>query len=215
MNKSVIVFGLGKFGRTVATKLFEQGIEVMAVDKNYDLVEEIANNVTAAVQCDFMDDDAMADLGISNFDIAIIATGTSLEASIASVITAKDHGVEKVIAKATSTKQARILQKLGADQIVFPELDMGERLARSVTGSNLLEFIHFSEEYGLVEVIAKEKWVNKTLKDLDFRNSYHMNVVGIRRKGKYIVTPNANEKIRDLDVLILIGEEKYIAKLED
>lgn len=214
MNKSVIVLGLGKFGYTVASKLFEQGIEVMAVDKDYSLVQSISNNVNAAVQCDFLDEEAMAELGISNFDIAIISTGTSLEASIAATMLASDANVSKIIAKAKSANQARILRKLGADQIIYPEIDMGERLARSITGSNLLEFIHFSDEYGLIEASAKDSWIGKDLGKLNFRNHYHMNVVAIRRRGEYIITPGSKEKIEKGDVLILIGEEKYAKILE-
>lgn len=215
MNKSVIVLGLGKFGYTVASKLFEQGIEVMAVDKDYSLVQSISNHVNAAVQCDFLDEEAMAELGISNFDIAIISTGTSLEASIAATMLASDANVSKIIAKAKSANQARILRKLGADQIIYPEIDMGERLARSITGSNLLEFIHFSDEYGLIEASAKDSWIGKDLGKLNFRNHYHMNVVAIRRRGEYIITPGSKEKIEKGDVLILIGEEKYVKEVEN
>ena len=214
MNKSVIVLGLGKFGYTVATRLFEQGVEVMAVDKDYDLIQSIGNHVNAAVQCDFLDEEAMAELGMSNFDVAIISTGYSLEAAIAAIMLASDSEVSKIIAKAKSGNQARIMRKLGADQIIFPEIDMGERLARSLTGSNILEFINFSDEYCLIEVIAKDEWVDKSLADLKFRNAYHMNVVGIRRKGHFIITPRANEVVHEKDVLILIGEERYATELE-
>lgn len=214
MKNTVIVFGLGKFGKTVATKLHDQGIEVMAVDKNYDLIQEVANRVTVAVQCDFMDEDAMAELGISNFDMAVVSTGQSLEASIAATMAAKDNGVAKVIAKATSINQARILEKLGANQIIFPEMDMGERLARSIAGSNLLEFIHFSNEYGMIEVKARKEWIGRSLEDMDFRNTYHMNIVGIERQQDYIVTPRASEIIKEGDVLVLIGKEEHAHLVE-
>lgn len=112
MIKSVIVLGIGRFGERVATKLFEDGLEVMAVDKNYDLVQNISGKVTSAVQCDIANDKALEELGMGNFDVAVIATGESLEASMAATLFAKDHNVEKIIAKATSTNHARILKKL-------------------------------------------------------------------------------------------------------
>ena len=124
MKKNVIVLGLGRFGTTVAKKLFEDGFEVMAVDKDYDLVQAISDKVTSAVQCDISNDKALEELGIGSFDVAVIATGESLEASMTATLFAKDHEVSRIIAKATSTNHARILKKIGADQIVFPEIDM-------------------------------------------------------------------------------------------
>ena len=138
MEKNVIVLGLGRFGSAVATKLFEKGVYVTAVDSNYRKVEKIANFVSNAAQGDMTEELAMKSLGINNYDIAIIATGTDIEASIEATLICKDSGVEKVIAKATSQSHARILKKIGADQIVYPELDTGERLARALAGSNLL-----------------------------------------------------------------------------
>ena len=112
MDKSAIILGLGRFGERVATKLFEDGLEVMAVDKNYDLVQNISDKVTSAVQCDISNDKALEELGMGNFDVAVIATGESLEASMAATLFAKDHNVKKIIAKATSKNHARILKKL-------------------------------------------------------------------------------------------------------
>lgn len=214
MKKSVIVFGLGKFGMRVATKLYDQGIDVMAVDKDYDLVQDAADSVTVATQADFLDDEAMKELALSNFDVAVVATGESLEASITATLAAKDAGIEEVIVKSSSPKKGRILKKLGADRIIYPELDMGDRLARSISRSNLLEFIHFSEEYGIMEAKARDKWVDKTISETDFRNAYNMNIIAINRMGDYIVSPRSNEKIEDGDILIFIGKEEDAKNLE-
>lgn len=214
MKKSVVVFGLGKFGMRVATKLYDQGIDVMAVDKNYDLVQDAADSVTVASQADFLDDEAIKELGLSNFDIAVVATGESLEASIVATLAAKDAGIEEVIVKSNSPKKGRVLKKLGADRIIYPELDMGDRLARSISRSNLLEFIHFSQEYGIMEVRAKESWIGKTIREMDFRNTYQMNIIAINRQGDYIVSPKAEDVIEKGDVLILIGKEKDANNLE-
>ena len=214
MIKSVIVLGIGRFGERVATKLFEDGLEVMAVDKDYDLVQNISDKVTSAVQCDISNDKALEELGIGNFDVAVIATGESLEASMAATLFAKDHNVEKIIAKATSTNHARILKKIGADQIVFPEIDMGEKLARSIVGSNLLQFFHFSDDYSMIELKAYDELVGKSIKEIDFRKKYKMMVIAYKRDGELIINPEANWKIEKDDTLVLLGDSEHADKLQ-
>ncbi len=214
MIKSVIVLGIGRFGERVATKLFEDGLEVMAVDKDYDLVQNISDKVTSAVQCDISNDKALEELGIGNFDVAVIATGESLEASMAATLFAKDHNVEKIIAKATSTNHARILKKIGADQIIFPEIDMGEKLARSIAGSNLLQFFHFSDDYSMIELKAYDELVGKSLKEIDFRKKYKMMVIAYKRDGELIINPEANWKIEKDDTLVLLGDSDHADKLQ-
>ncbi|MDU4446798.1 MAG: TrkA family potassium uptake protein [Anaerococcus vaginalis] len=214
MIKSVIVLGIGRFGERVATKLFEDGLEVMAVDKDYDLVQNISGKVTSAVQCDISNDKALEELGMGNFDVAVIATGESLEASMAATLFAKDHNVEKIIAKATSTNHARILKKIGADQIVFPEIDMGEKLARSIVGSNLLQFFHFSDDYSMIELKAYDELVGKSLKEIDFRKKYKMMVIAYKRDGELIINPEANWKIEKDDTLVLLGDSEHADKLQ-
>lgn len=215
MEKNVIVLGLGRFGYSVATKLFEKGVYVTAVDSNYKKVEKIANFVSSAAQGDITEEVAMKSLGINNYDVAIIATGTDIEASIEATLICKDSGVDKVIAKATSQSHARILKKIGADQIVYPELDTGERLARSLAGSNLLELVQFSNDFSLIEIKAHEDWIGKSLIDLDFRKSYKMNVVAFERDGKMLMDIDPNIDIRKDDVLVLIGDNENAKALEE
>ena len=185
----------------------------MVVDHDYDLIQGLATKVTTAIQCDLTDAAAVNELGISNFDTAVIAIGSNLEASIMATLSSKDRGVPRIIAKASSEMQARILQKLGADQIIYPEIDMGERLARSLSGSNLMEYIHFSDEYSIIEVKVKKEWIGKNLIEIDFRNKYHLNVIAYRRNKNTIVSPSAKEPLEKDDFFILIGEEKYIDAL--
>ncbi|WP_243344502.1 TrkA family potassium uptake protein [Anaerococcus sp. AGMB09787] len=215
MEKNVIVLGLGRFGSQVATKLFESGIYVTVVDKNYDKVEKIASYVSNAVQADIREEQALKSLGISNYDVAIIATGTDLESSIEATLICKDSGVEKVIAKAKSLVHARILKKIGVDQIVFPELDTGERLARSIAGSNLLELIEISSDYSLIEVKAHEDWIGKSLVELDFRNKYKMTVIGAKRDKKMDMDLRPNFVIEEGDVLFIIGGSENAKAFED
>ncbi|ACV28174.1 Ktr system potassium uptake protein A [Anaerococcus prevotii] len=215
MEKNVIVLGLGRFGYAVATKLFEKGIYVTAVDSNYNKIEKIANSVSSAAQGDITEEVAMKSLGINNYDVAIIATGTDIEASIEATLICKDSGVDKVIAKATSQSHARILKKIGADQIVYPELDTGERLARSLAGSNLLELVQFSNDFSLIEIKAHEDWIGKSLIELDFRKTYKMNVVGFERDGQMLMDIDPSTDIRKGDVLVLIGDNENAKALEE
>lgn len=215
MEKNVIVLGLGRFGYSVATKLFEKGIYVTAVDSNYKKIEKIANFVSSAAQADITEELAMKSLGINNYDVAIIATGTDIEASIEATLICKDSGVSKVIAKATSQSHARILTKIGADQIVYPELDTGERLARALAGSNLLELVQFSNDFSLIEIKAHEDWVGKSLIELDFRNTYKMNVVAFERDGQMLMEIDPKTSIEKGDVLVLIGDNENARAIEE
>ncbi|MDU2558666.1 MAG: TrkA family potassium uptake protein [Anaerococcus prevotii] len=215
MEKNVIVLGLGRFGYSVATKLFEKGVYVTAVDSNYKKVEKIANFVSSAAQGDITEEVAMKSLGINNYDVAIIATGTDIEASIEATLICKDSGVDKIIAKATSQSHARILKKIGADQIVYPELDTGERLARSLAGSNLLELVQFSNDFSLIEIKAHEDWIGKSLIELDFRKAYKMNVVAFERDGQMLMDIDPSTEIRKGDVLVLIGDNENAKALEE
>ena len=215
MEKNVIVLGLGRFGYSVATKLFEKGVYVTAVDSNYKKVEKISNFVSSAAQGDITEEVAMKSLGINNYDVAIIATGTDIEASIEATLICKDSGVDKVIAKATSQSHARILKKIGADQIVYPELDTGERLARSLAGSNLLALVQFSNDFSLIEIKAHEDWIGKSLIELDFRKTYKMNVVGFERDGQMLMDIDPSTDIRKGDVLVLIGDNENAKAIEE
>lgn len=215
MEKNVIVLGLGRFGYAVATKLFEKGVYVTAVDSNYNKIEKISNFVSSAAQGDITEEVAMKSLGINNYDVAIIATGTDIEASIEATLICKDSGVDKVIAKATSQSHARILKKIGADQIVYPELDTGERLARSLAGSNLLELVQFSNDFSLIEIKAHEDWIGKSLIELDFRKAYKMNVVAFERDGQMLMDIEPSTEIRKGDVLVLIGDNENAKALEE
>lgn len=215
MDKNVIVLGIGRFGEATATKLYEKGIYVTAVDNNYKKIEKIANSVSSAIQADITEEVAMKSLGISNYDIAIIATGADLEASIQATLICKDSGIKQVIAKAISKSHARILTKIGADKIVFPELDTGERLAKMISGKNILDLTQFSSDYSLCEVKAKKEWIGKTLIELDFRNKYKVNVIAFKSRQNMILDFDPNLPIEKDDSLIVIGSNENADKLTE
>lgn len=208
MDKNIIVLGLGRFGMSVATKLFKDGFYVTAVDYDYDLIEKMADSVSSAIQADITEEVAMHSLGINNYDVAIIATGSDLESSIEATLICKDSGVKEVIAKASSKQHARILKKIGADRIVFPEFDTGQRLARSLAGPSLMEIIDFSDEISLIKIKARKSWIGKSLVDLDFRKQYQMNVIAFERDGHMIIDFDPNLLIEEDDTIVLIGEEE-------
>lgn len=214
MPTNVIVLGAGRFGSALAQKLFKEGLEVMLVDKDYELIQDLANQVTSAVQCDLMDEKAVEELGINNFDVAVVAIGSDLEASIMATLAAKEHEIPRIIAKASSFTQARILKRLGADQVIFPELEMGERLALSIAGSSIADYINFSDEYTLLELKAIKPWWGKSLAELNFHRSYGMNVVAYHRDGATIIAPMADYTIEKGDKLVLMGSTEDAAKLE-
>ena len=214
MQKNIIVLGLGRFGYAVATRLANKGAYVTAVDRDYNLVEKIASSVSSSVQADITEEVALKSLGINNYDTAIIATGSDLEASIEATLICKDSGVSKVIAKAASATHARILEKIGADYIVFPESDTAERLARSLAGPNLLEIIEFSDEFSIIEIKAHKSWIGKSLIALDFRNENQMNVVAFERDGHMIINFDPSLVIEDNDILVLIGTSENAKRLE-
>ena len=214
MQKNIIVLGLGRFGYAVATRLAKKGAYVTAVDLNYKTIEKIASLVSSAVQADITEEVALRSLGINNYDAAIIATGSDLEASIEATLICKDSGINQVIAKASSESHARILEKIGADYIVFPEADTAERLARSLVGPNLLEVIEFSDEFSIIEVKAHKSWLGKNLIDLDFRKEYQMNVVAFERDGEMIIDFDPSLEIEENDILVLIGSSENAKELE-
>ncbi|MDO5725537.1 MAG: TrkA family potassium uptake protein [Tissierellia bacterium] len=210
---SFIVFGAGRFGASVARSLSDLGAEVMIIDKNEDLIQEISNVVTSAVIADVMDQAALDELGVGNFDVCIVAIGDSLEASIVTTMYAKEKGVEKIVAKATSEMQGKLLHKLGADEIIYPEIDIGVRVAHRLFNRNIIDYIYYDSNYSIIEMKALDEWIDKSLIELDFRNKYKLSVIAVRRGEKFIVSPYASFKFMSGDKVIVIGEEDNLEEI--
>lgn len=213
-DKTVIVFGAGRFGSALATELFENNVEVMIVDIDGEKIQNIAPKVTTAVEADIMDEAALDELGVSNFDIAVIAIGSNLEASIVATVYCKEKNVPKIIAKATTDLQSKILKKVGADLLIYPEIEMGSRLAKSISGKNILEYIHFNDEYSISEIAIMRNWENRSLEELDMRNKFNINVIAILRDDRTVVSPKAGEILEHGDYLVVIGRDEDLEKLE-
>lgn len=212
--KSFVVIGCGRFGASLAKTLYKLGNEVMVIDRSEDRIAEISNSVTHAVEADIMDENLLFDLGLSNFDVAVVAIGSVMEASIMATLAAKELGIKQVIAKAQSDMHSRILLKIGADKVVFPEQDMGARVAHNLNSKNILDFIDFSPEYGIVEFVAFKEWENKSLRELSIPSKYHVTIIAIKREERFILPPKSEEVVLKGDILVAIGRSKDVEKLE-
>lgn len=213
-SKQFIVIGLGRFGQSVAKTLFQMGYDVLAVDEDEDAVQEIADSVTHAVQMDATDEYALRTLGIRNFDIAVVSIGTNIQSSIMVTLNLKEAGIKKVVAKATNDMHAKLLNKIGADRVVLPEMDMGVRVAHNLVSANILDVIEFSPDYSIVEITAPNQWFNQEIKDIDARAKYGINIMAIKSEDDINVSPRASDMIRDGDVLVVIGSIEDLSKIE-
>lgn len=213
MNKQFAVFGVGKFGESVAMELQSLGCEVIAVDKNMDRVEHIADSVSYAMQADFSDADFLRSLGTRNLDGVVVAESVDLEASIMATVVCKEIGVPYVVVKTKNERHAEILKKIGADAVVSPEKEMGMKLARNLMKANFADWIALSQDYSIAEAIVPKKWVGKSLKELDIRKEYGVIVVGIKEDTRVEVNPDPDEKLNKDMILILIGANKDLQKI--
>lgn len=214
MLKSFVVIGCGRFGSSVARTLHDLGNEVMVIDISEDAIREISEETTYAVQADAMDETVLRDLGLRNFDVAVISIGSDIEASIMATLVVKELGIKRVIAKAQSELHRKVLDKIGADKVIFPERDMGVRVAHNLTSTNILDFIELSPDYSIIEITAIEEWENKTLGQLRLSTKYGLNVMAIKRGNKITVSPSGEILIEKDDVLVVIGSMSDIKRIE-
>lgn len=212
--KSFVIIGCGRFGQSVARTLYGLGNEVLAIDKSAETVQAISEEVTHAVQADVMDEAVLKELGLRNFDVAVVSIGSNLEASIFATLMAKEVGVKKVVTKAQSELHGKLLSKIGADKIIFPERDMGVRVGHNLVSTNILDFIELSPDYGILEITALTEWENKTLSQLKLSSKYGLNVMVIKKGTKVIVPPSADDLVEKDDILVVIGSTKDINRIE-
>ncbi|MDI6617125.1 MAG: TrkA family potassium uptake protein [Clostridiales bacterium] len=211
-KKQIVVIGLGRFGASVAKNLYDLGYEVLAIDSREDAIQEIADNVTHAVQADSTDEKSLKELGLGNFDVAIIGIGSDVQSNIMTTIIVKELGVKYVIAKADSDLHAKVLRKIGADRIVFPERDMGARVANNLFSASILDYIELSKNYKIFEIVALDEWVGKALYEINMRATYGINIIAIKNGDSVNVSPGANDIIHKGDLLIIIGSTEGISK---
>lgn len=214
MNKKEYgVFGLGKFGTSVAITLAEAGNSVIAVDANPDRIDEIANVVTCAMVADVTDPDVLDNLGISNLDCVIVGVSTDMQASIMATIFAKEKGVPFIISKAENEIHKHILEKVGADKVVFPEAEMGGRLARNLMGGDFVDLVELSKEFSMVEIQPRGEWLGKGLRELNVRGNYGLNVIGIKQNDELTVDMNPDTPLEKGMTLVIVGKNDDLVKV--
>ncbi|MEC0228175.1 potassium channel family protein [Paenibacillus alba] len=214
MRKQFAIIGMGRFGSSVARTLSQLGFEVMAIDSREDTVQEISSIVTHAVQADSTDEEALRALGIRNFDVVVVAIGEDIQASILTTLILKEMGIPTVVVKAVNDLHGKVLKKIGADKVVYPERDMGQRVAHHLISSNILDYIELSNDYSIVEMKASNQLVGQSLRQLDIRAKYGCNVIAIKQNDKLIIPPSAEEMLRSDDILVLVGKNSNLQAFE-
>ena len=206
--------GLGKFGWSVAMTLAQSGCEVLAVDKNREIVEAIADEVTCAVHADMTNPKAVHSLGLESIDVAVIALAEDMETSIMGTILVKEANVPYVLAKAVSALHATILKKIGADEVVFPEQDSGVRLARNLVSGGFEDLFSLSDAFSMVELKMPAQWTGKTLRELDLRGRYHINVAAIKEGEDVRVSLHPDEQLDSNATMVLIGNNIDLERMK-
>ena len=206
MKKQFAILGCGRFGSAMARELCELGNEVLVVDKDEDRINDIADEVTHALILDITDDEAVSELGLGNFDVVAVTMSNDLRSAVMAVVLAKEAGCKRVIAKASDALGAKILMKVGADQVVFPERDMAKRMAHRLAAKNILDFVELSDTYEFTDMVVPERWVGKDLRKLDLRARYGVNVVAVAAEnGELDISPRPDLPLERGDRLILIA----------
>ena len=226
-NKVFAVFGLGTFGLEIATSLAGKGETVIAIDNNPDKIEKIKNLAEQAILIDSTDEDALSQAPIENIDTAIIGMGDEIEASILTTALLKKYGVPNIIARAISDIHKKVLKQVGASQVINIEIEEGQRLAEELTNPDIIDTMDLGKNQVVASISVPEKFVNKSLKDLDLRKKYNVNIISIKREKTEIdevgnptttestVIPNPSTILKDNDVLIIAGSKAAINKIKD
>ncbi|WP_313567303.1 TrkA family potassium uptake protein [Acetoanaerobium noterae] len=213
--KNYVVIGCGRFGSSVAKTLYSLGHEVLAIDKNEEKIQNISEQVTHAVEADCTDENVLKSLGIRNFDVAVISIGSDIQSSIMATLICKELGVQYVLCKAQNELQAKVLYKIGADRVVFPERDMGIRVAHNLVSQNVLEYIELDPHYSIAEIVAPSKWIGKTIGQLDLRANYGITVMAVKQGININISPEADDVLKAGDILVVIGKNEQINKVEE
>ena len=196
-DKQYLVIGCGRFGSSVAKKMCQLGNEVMVIDKDEDSINNIAELVTHTAIVDVTEERDLKSIGLGNFDVVIVAISSDIRASIMATVMAKEMGVPKVVCKAKDELQAKVLYKIGADKVVFPERDMGIRLAYNLASENILDQINLDPEYSIMEIVTPQNWVGKTIIELNLRAKYDITVLAVKTQSGLKVMPSPNYKMQE------------------
>lgn len=214
--KSYLVVGMGRFGSTVALRLQELGNEVLIIDESADQIQRLADQVTYAVVGDARDEEVLRSLGVGNLDCAIVAIGEDLAASILVTLNLKALGVPQVICKAPNELYKRALEKVGADRVVIPEREMGIKLAQNLVSSSVLDYIELSRECGIAEIVTPGAWVGKSVRELNVRAKYGVNIIALREENSDSITVNLGPEymLKATDVMVILGNNEDLLRVQ-
>ncbi len=211
--KTFVVLGAGRFGSSLAKALFDFGFEVLVIDKNEDVISDISNHVTHAVIGDCADEAVLKSLGVRNFDVGVVAVGEDMESSILTTLLLKEMGLKYILAKAQSDLHSKVLLKVGADKVIFPERDMGIKIARSLADNNILDYIELSPKHSIVELAVPADWVGKSLKALNVRANYGITIMAIKTKNGIEIAPSGERLLKEDDIMVVLGANADLEKI--
>lgn len=216
MKKQFAVIGLGNFGYYLATRLFQSGHEVLGIDKDPRRVQDIRDGVSRAVIADATDPQALKELELEKMDLVVVSIGTDLNSSILATLNVKDMGVKRMVAKSVSDPHGRILQKIGVDEVCFPEKDLALTVARRLDNPNVLDYLPFMEGYSIVELAPPRDFIGKSLVDLDLINRFGIQVIAVKElvPDNVVMIPTGRFIVKDSDVLFLIGPDPALEVLQ-
>lgn len=216
MKKSFLVIGAGRFGKSVAKTLSEEGHQVLVIDKDENLIQEISSDVTEAICTDITSESSINAIGVRDFDAVVLAIGVDVQDSIMAAILLVEKDAKYIIAKAQSELQGKALSKIGVNRVVYPEWEMGHKIARSLIAPSIIDMIELSDEYSVVEIKAPPEMVGKSLLELHLRARYGISVIGLRNSsnGDTNISPMAEDVIGDGDAIVAIGDNKSLHKLK-
>ena len=214
MEKQYAVLGMGSFGESVALTLENMGCDVLVMDDSYEKIQDISDKVSYAMKADISDPDALQALGGKNLDGVVVAVSENLEAGIMATMLCKEMGIPLVVAKAKNKLQGAILKRVGADRIVYPEIEMGSRVAKSLVSREFMDWIELSNDYSMVEIAVPDKWIGRNLVDINVRERLGINVVGIIINGKIDVTLDPQKPLPEGGILIVIGANDVLEKFD-
>ncbi len=209
------VIGLGSFGAYVAKTLYEKGNEVLAIDMDKERVEEVKNFVSHAVSMDAADKENLQAMGIQDMDVVVVSLGPEMESSILTVLYLHEIGAKQIVAKALTEDHAKVLDAVGATEVIYPEKDMAIKTGLRLSNPNILEYLPLISGFGIQEIAPPEKFIGKTLRELDLRNKYGIQIIAIKEiiPEKITFIPKSDFVLKDSDILIIMGEEKQLTKL--
>lgn len=213
-KKQFVIIGLGRFGSSLGRELVQLGHEVLGIDKDEERVQDMSDTLTYTVTADCTDEETLRSLGVRNFDCGVVAIGDDIQSSILTTILLKDLGVKQVVAKALTELHGRVLEKIGVDRVVYPERDMGIRVAHQLVSPNLLDYIELSKEYTIAELAVPQCLDGKSLHDLNPRARFGCSIVAINKPEGIIIAPTATDVLSLRDVMVIIGTNEQIEEFE-